>query len=184
MKDYLEELVELAQMEDELEDLSLMGYFMGTHIGNGQWTAANGEEEQSFWNEVGLDEGNGEDSNPDVALSGQEKQGNAWPVQTETEETSADRASGSAGDGQTEVVYGSLGQEMEQVSQTLRRSLVQAEQAVRYQGARGQSYDAAEHPMTARQTQGVTGSAGVEARQVDRIFERDARRYDNRFTLF
>ena len=75
-------------------------------------------------------------------------------------------------------------QELEQTAQGLRRSLARAERASRYRTVSRQEDRTSSFQPTALQKDGVTGSAGVEARQVDRVFERDARRYDNRFTLF
>ena len=77
-----------------------------------------------------------------------------------------------------------LQQEMEQTARVLHRSLSRAEQASRYRVVSRREDKTFSLQPTALQKDGVTGSAGVEARQVDRVFERDARRYDNRFTLF
>ena len=77
-----------------------------------------------------------------------------------------------------------LEQEMEQTARGLRRSLARAERASRYRAVSRQEDRTPSFQPTVLQKDGVTGSADVEARQVDRVFERDARRYDNRFTLF
>lgn len=186
MRDYLEELVELLlTQEDGLSDTPLEDY----SVWDG--TPGMGRKQRSA-EEVPVSQ---EDEEP---VQGDEETAEAVPVlheqgtwnelrkgKTELEERNSTAVRRESGAGQTlESENVVLEQEMEQTARVLHGSLARTERASRYRMVSRQEDRTSSFQPTALQKDGVTGSAGVEARQVDRVFERDARRYDNRFTLF
>lgn len=186
MRDYLEELVELFfAEEDGLSDAPLEDYSvwdgapgMGRKLSSAEEMSASQEDAEP----VQRDE---ETIEAVPVLNEQEqwnglRKGNAELEQTD--DSAVRRESEMVQDAESEKVV--LEQELEQTAQGLRRSLARAERASRYRTVSRQEDRTSSFQPTALQKDGVTGSAGVEARQVDRVFERDARRYDNRFTLF
>ena len=186
MRDYLEELVELFLVEegglsDELlEDYSVWDSTSG--MGRKQQSVEDTSESQEDAEPVQREE---ETTEAVPVLNEQEQRNVLWKVNAELEQRDSAvvrRESEAVQKSESEKVV--LGQKMEQTARVLRRSLSQAEQASRYRTVRRQEDRTSSFQTTALQKDGVTGSADVEARQVDRVFERDARRYDNRFTLF
>lgn len=159
MNDYLEELVELVWMEEE----GLPGeWFENQFVWNGT-TGTNREQYSeggaSAWRER---EAAGLEENVPVRSEGNKREvRDDRPVAHQTGEAGVDRG-----------------------ARALSRKLAQVEQEARYRAAGRQEDQTTTLQPAGRRRDGISGTAGIEARQVDRIFERDARRYDNRYTLF
>ena len=186
MRDYLEELVELfLAAEDGLPEAPVEDYSVwdGTPgMGRKQRSGEELSASQEGAEPVQRDE---ETTEVVPVLNEQEPWIGLRKVNAElkqADDSTVRRESEMAQNAESEKVV--LEQEMEQTARVLHRSLSRAEQASRYRVVSRQEDRTPSFQPTALQKDGVTGSAGVEARQVDRVFERDARRYDNRFTLF
>ena len=186
MKDYLEELVELVwREEDGLSDNLIENYSVWNGTVGAGWKQSSAEALSALEQNAEAEHGDSvmekSMSVPDwQILQGRQKNDAAqWK---QGDEPMLRRTAGEVVGRDLDRI--ALGQNAEQMSQVLRSRLAQAEQASRYRMVSRQEERTPSFQPVALQKDGVSGAAGIEARQVDRVFERDARRYDNRYTLF
>lgn len=178
MRDHLEELLELAQLqEEEQASRELLEQALVLAVP----PAGRGEAGRAGWEENGQPDQDGAEVLKQEVRSGDDPVRAAQKERDGTDPGVQGRGIAPGQEGRPADILAQ--EEQAEGAGVLRTLVVQAGQQVRYRGSAGSSADQGQAAAVWLKS-GPAERAAVQVRRVDRAFERDARRYDSGFTLF